>query len=71
MLSSLLRRTLAQKGIDLSIVKTLSTLSGIKEVALIHRGARSRTAPVISYSNASPLQERMMTVLDLKRFSTA
>jgi transposase len=71
MLSSLLRRTLAQKGIDLSIVRTLSTLSGIKEVALIHRGARSCTAPVISYSNASPLQERMMTALDLKRFSTA
>ena len=27
LLSSLLRRTLAQKGIDLSIVKTLTTLS--------------------------------------------
>jgi len=71
MLSSLLRRTLAQKGIDLSIVRILSALSEIKEVALIHRGARSRTAPLISYSNASPLQERMMTALDLRRFSTA
>src|SRR6266702_3874006 len=47
LLSSLLRRTLAQKGIDLSIVKILGTLSRIKEVALIYRGPRSRVQPVI------------------------
>ena len=69
MLSSLLRRTLAQKGIDLSIVKILSTLSGIKEVALIHRSAQSHTAPVISLSKLTPLQKQLMTTLDLKRFS--
>lgn len=71
MLSSLLRRTLAHKGIDLSIVKILSVLSGIKEVALIHRGPRSRTAPVISYSKLTPLQRRLVHALDLGRFSTA
>lgn len=71
MLSALLRRTLAHKGIDLSIVNILSTLSGIKEVALIHRSAHSRTAPVISYSKLTPLQNRLMTALDLKRFSAA
>jgi transposase len=69
MLSSLLRRALAQKGIDLSIVKILSTLSGIKEVAIIHRGAHSRTGPVVSYSKLNLLQKRLVHALDLDRFS--
>ena len=71
MLSSLLRRTLALKGIDLSIVKILSALSGIKEIALIHRGARSRTAPIISRNKLTPLQKRLMAALDLERYSAA
>jgi hypothetical protein len=71
MLSALLRRTLVLKGIDLSIVKILSSLSEIKEVALIHRGPRSRTAPVISYSKFTPLQKRLVDALGLDRFSTA
>ena len=65
MLSSLLRRTLAHKGIELSIVKILSALSGIKEVALIYRDARSRTRPVITRSGLTPLQKRLMEALDL------
>lgn len=68
LLASLLRRTLAQKGIDLSIVKLLSTLSAIKEVALIYRGLRSRTHPVISYSQENPLQRQLLKTLDLNRF---
>ncbi len=68
LLSSLLRRTLAQKGIDLSIMRILSTLSKIKEVALIYAGPGSRTLPVISYSSLTPLQERLVEALDLKRF---
>lgn len=71
MLSSLLCRTLAHNGIDLSIVKILSALSGIKEVALIHRGVRSRTAPIISHSKLTPLQKRLLAALDLERFSAA
>ena len=71
MLSSLLRRSLAHKGIDLSVLQILSALSGIKEVALIHRGAHSRTVPVISHSKLTPLQKRLMTALDLERFSAA
>jgi transposase len=71
MLSALLRRTLALKGIELSIVKILSSLAEIKEVALIHRGPRSRTAPVISYSKCTPLQKRLVDALGLDRFSTA
>ena len=71
MLSSLLRRTLVHKGIELSIVRILSALSGIKEVALLHRGAHSRTAPIITRNKLTPLQNRLMAALDLERFSAA
>lgn len=71
MLSSLLRRTLARSGINLSIVKILSVLSAIKEVVLIHRGAHKRTIPVVSLSKLTPLQKRIMAALNLERFSAA
>ena len=70
LLSSLLRRTLAQKGIELSIVKIFETLEGIKEVALIYRDARSKTRPVITYSRLSPLQKRVVDALALTRFQS-
>jgi transposase len=70
LLSSLLRRTLAQKGIELSIVKIFETLEGIKEVALINRDARSKTRPIIAYSRLSPLQKRVVDALDLTRFQS-
>lgn len=68
LLSSLLRRTLAQKGIEMSIVKVLATLSKIKEVALIYRGPRSRMQPAISLNRLSPPQTDLLEVLDLKRY---
>jgi len=71
LLSSLLRRTLAQRGLDLSIVKILETLGKVKEVALLYRGPRSRTPPVISYSRLDPIQKRLWEALDLTRFQTA
>ena len=67
LLSSLLRRTLAQQGIDMSIVKILSTLSKVKEVALIYRGARSRTRPVIGLNSLTPVQAQLLDALGLKR----
>lgn len=70
LLSSLLRRTLAHKGIELSIVKIFETLEGIKEVALIYRDPRSKTRPVITYSGLSPLQKRLVDALDLTRFQS-
>lgn len=71
LLSSLLRRTLAQRGLDLSIVKILETLGKVKEVALLYRGPRSRTPPVIGYSRLDPLQKRLWEALDLTRFQAA
>jgi len=68
LLSSLLRRTLAQKGIEMSIVKILATLSKIKEVVLIYRGTPSRTQPAIGLNRLTPLQEQLLDALDLKRY---
>jgi len=68
LLSSLLCRTLAQKQVHLSIPKMLTELSQIKEVALLYRGTKSRTKPVISYSHMSPLQQQLVEVLNLRRF---
>ena len=70
LLSSLLRRTLAQKGLQLSIVKILQTLAGIKEVALLYRGPRSKTPPVITYSQLNPLQQQLFHALSLDRFQS-
>ena len=70
LLSSLLRRTLAQQGIELSVVKIFETLEGIKEVALIYRDAGSKTRPIIAYSRLSPLQTRVVDALDLTRFQS-
>ena len=70
LLSSLLRRILARKSIELSIVKMFETLEDIKEVALVYRDARSKTRPVITYSRLSPLQQRVIAALDLARFQS-
>jgi transposase len=65
LLSSLLRRRLAQKGIDLSIVKILAALSEVKEVALYYRGAAGQ--PVIDLNDVTPEQERLIRLLNLRQ----
>jgi transposase len=70
LLSALLRRTLAHHGIELSIMKILETLAGIKEVALIYRAPPSKTKPVITYSQLTPLQTRLSQALRLDRFQS-
>jgi hypothetical protein len=67
LLSSLLHRTLVQKGIEMSIVRILATLSAVQEVALIYRAPRSRTGPVIGLSALTPQQSRLIQALDLPR----
>jgi transposase len=68
LLSSLLRRTLARKGIDMSIVKILTTLSKVQEVAMIYRAPRSRTEPVIGLNEQTPQQKQLIDALDLGRY---
>ena len=71
LLASLLRRTLAQKGIPLSIPKMLAELSKIQEVVLLYNGSPSQNQPIISYSQMSPLQQQLTQVLDLRRYQLA
>ena len=66
LLAALLRRTLAQQQITLSITQILETLSQIKEVALIYPG-RARE-PQISYSRFTRLQRQVVAALKLDRF---
>jgi transposase len=66
LLAALLRRTLAQQQITLSITHMLETLSQIKEVALLYPG-RAR-APQTSYTRLTPLQRQLMAALKLERF---
>jgi transposase len=68
LLSSLLRRTLAHKGIELSIVKILDTLSKVKEVVLLYPGPKRTARPVTDLTTLSPLQKQLFEALDLKRF---
>jgi transposase len=68
LLSSLLRRTLALKGIQMSIVKILATLSKVQEVAMIYRSPRSKTEPVVSLNTQTPLQGRLIDALSLGRY---
>jgi transposase len=69
LLTALLRRTLAHRGVVLSISKILHTLSGITEVALLYPGARNK--PVITYSRLTKLQAQLVTALNLDRFHAA
>ena len=68
LLSSLLRRTLAQKGIMMSIVKIIATLSKVKEVALFYRTPPSRTGPVIGLGTLTPQQSSLVDVLGLNSY---
>jgi transposase len=68
LLSSLLRRTLAQKGIDLSIVKILDTLSKVKETVLLYPGPRGTARPVTQLTSLTALEKQIFDALDLKRF---
>ena len=70
LLTSLLRRILAQRGLPLSIVNILETLSQIKEVALIYRDPRRPPRPIITYNRLTPLQQRLIKALDLQRFQS-
>jgi len=71
LLSSLLRRTLAGQGLDLSITRIIETLAPIKEVILLYGDSRRTVRPVISYSRLTPLQQRLVKALHLERFQSA
>jgi len=71
-LSSLIQRTLHQKGIDLSIPRMFELLGGIRETLVIYprkRGQRKHPAKA-SLSTMSDDQKALYKALDLRRYST-
>jgi len=72
-LTSLLQRTLHQRGWDLSLTRMMELLGGIQEVMLIYprqQGEKHpRTAACLSERDAE--QDQLLEVLDLKRYQRA
>jgi transposase len=72
-LTSLLQRTLHQKGLDLSLSRMMELLGGIHEVMVIYprrQGEkRPRTATCLSERDAE--QEQLLQVLGLERYQAA
>lgn len=68
MLASLLRRKLAQSGLDLSLAEMMRALAGIHEVALIYRTAEGLPEfRRLSLSRLDKLQQKLVRLLDLTR----
>ena len=69
-LSSLLQRTLHQQGVDVSLPRMFELLGGIRETLVIYPQKQGQRHPttVRSHSTLSPEQERLLTLLDLRRY---
>ena len=73
MLSSLLQRTLHQRGIDLSLPRMLELLGGIKETAVLFPPKAGHRQPQVAYclSTLDDEQQSLFDKLDLKRYQAA
>jgi len=72
MITTLLRRQLAQAGISVSLARMLERLAGIREVSLIYHDAETkspRTQTVLSDLDAE--QHKILAALDLTQFRAA
>jgi transposase len=69
-LSSLLQRTLHQKGIDLSLPRMFELLGGIRETLVIYpkKQGQRHSSTARALSTPSPDQEHLLTTLDLRRY---
>ena len=65
-LCSLLQRTLAQRGMDISIPKMLEALCGIHETTLLYAAPTSRRSVVQHLlADRTPTQQRLLRLLDI------
>jgi len=65
-LCSLLQRTLAHRGLPLSIPRMLEELCGIAETTFLHPGPTARTTVVQHViADRTPMQERLLSLLDI------
>jgi len=69
-LSSLLQRTLHQKGLDLSLPRMFESLGGIRETLVIYPKKQGQRHPTTAraLSTLSPEQEQLVDLLDLRRY---
>jgi transposase len=69
-LSSLLQRTLHQKGLDLSLPRMFESLGGIREALVIYPKRHGQRHPTTAraLSTLSPEQEQLLSLLDLRRY---
>ena len=69
-LSSLLQRTLHQKGLDLSLPRMFDLLGGIRETLVIYpkRPGQRHPSTARALSTLSAEQEQLVTVLQLRRY---
>jgi transposase len=70
MLSSLLQRTLHQKGLDLSLPRMFDLLGGIRETLVIYpkRPGQRHPSTARAMSTLSAEQEQLVTALQLRRY---
>jgi transposase len=69
-LSSLLQRTLHQKGMDLSLPRMFELLGGIRETMVIYPKTQGQHHPTVArtLSTMSPEQKQLLTILQLDRY---
>jgi transposase len=69
-LSSLLRRTLHKKGIDVSLPRMFELLGGIRETLVIYPKKQGQRHPSTAraLSTLNPEQEQLLATLDLRRY---
>ena len=72
MLTSLLRRELSTKGVEMSASRILDLLGGIREMMMIFPPERRGGSPTVrtSLSKMSPLQRKMFKALKLARYAS-
>jgi len=73
LLTSLLQRELARQGEELSVNRILGELAGIQETLIVYprrQGQRQHTTATC-LTRMSPLQSRLFSLLDLKRYAPA
>ncbi len=71
LLTSLLQRELARQGEQLSVNRILEELGGIQETLIVYprRRGQRKHATATCLTRMSPLQSRLFSLLDLKRYA--
>ena len=71
LLTSLLQRELAQKGVELSVNRMLEELGGIRETLIVYprRQGQRKSPTATCLTRRNPLQERLFALLNLQQYA--